>query len=362
MFSSSPVAPPPAPAASTANLSATTLPSNTGHFTPSNENSIAIHELAFRAEVDKLNQGKRGNQKLMDLQQYNRIVSILKRLNTGVTTVNALRKEGIHSAHHWQRRYSLLELPSDTSPDPDVVLIEKNIDAPLDQCRKICTLESLFTVLHHEHRHDHVKGDTLYKRLQAKWANIPRIYCQLFTKTCPICLEKGQTMKKPLSGSQPILTPGFAKRGQFDLVDMQSCPDLGFSYICNYYDHGVKFGWSQAIVSQRASCVARVLIDIFTILGPPAILQPDNARNMAKIATFPNARKIELDELYVTNVIANIKHMWPEVSLVRANPRHSAGNGGVERFNGSSLVRLGHWCVENNTTHWSIGVRIVCWR
>ena len=83
---------------------------------------------------------------------------------------------------------------------------------------------------------------------------------------------------------------------------------------------------------------------------------------MARIATFPNARKIELDELYVTNVIANIKHMWPEVSMVRANPRHSAGNGGVERFNGSSLVCLGHWCVENNTTYWSIGVRIICWR
>ena len=242
------------------------------------------------------------------------------------------------------------------------LLIKKTPDLQLDQCKKICTYESLFDVLHNEHGTDHIKGDGLYKLIREYWENIPRNYCKLFSKTCPICLEKGQTIKKPVSGHQPILTSGFGKRGQFDLIDMQSCPDEGFKYICNYYDHGTKLGWSQALVNQRSTTVARALIDIFTILGPPAILQPDNARNMQQIACFPQSKKLELDDVYVSNVIQHIKHLWPEVNLVRANPRHSAGNGGVERFNGCTLRRVGHWCVQNNSRHWSVGIRITAWR
>jgi len=135
-----------------------------------------------------------------------------------------------------------------------------------------------------------------------------------------------------------------------DLLDMQSCPDGEFKYIFNYYDQGT------------ASSVARALIDVFTIYGPPAILQPDNAKNMSKIATFPKARKVELDEHYVSNVIKHVKHLWPEVNMVRGNPRKSESNGGIERFHGVNLVRVGHWCVDNNCKHWSLGVRIICWR
>ncbi len=104
------------------------------------------------------------------------------------------------------------------------------------------------------------------------------------------------------------------------------------------------------------------MIDIFTILGPSEILQPDNAKNMAKIATYPTAGKIELDQVYVSNVIEHIKHLWPEVNLVQANPRCSSGNGGIEKYTGTSLVRVGHWCVKHQCPHWSLGNCICCWR
>ena len=93
------------------------------------------------------------------------------------------------------------------------LLIKKTPDLPLDQCKKICTYESLFDVLHNEHRTDHIKGDGLYKRIREYWENKPRHYCKLFSKTCPICLEKGQTIKKPVSVTSPFSHQGSGSAG-----------------------------------------------------------------------------------------------------------------------------------------------------
>ena len=334
---------------------------NSGHFTKPTEDVRAAHKAAFLRAIDELDKDKKGNKRMLTMEEYNTIRDVLVRHQDG-ESCSQLRKAGFPSAHHWAAKFSLRRVKTDDMEEPQTILLKKTLDIPLDQCKKICTYEALFDVLYDEHCPDHVKGDGLYKRIREIFENIPRHYCKLFSNTCPICLEKGLQVKKPVSGHQPILTPGFGKRGQFDLIDMQSCPDEGFKYICNYYDHGTKLGWSQALVNQRATTVARALIDIFTILGPPAILQPDNARNMQQIACFPQSKKLELDDVYVSNVIQHIKHLWPEVNLVRVNPRHSAGNGGVERFNGCTLRRVGHWCVQNNSRHWSVGIRITAWR
>ena len=144
---------------------------------------------------------------------------------------------------------------------------------------------------------------------------------------------------------------------------MQSCQDMGFKYLCNYVDHGTKFLWSQPITNQRASTVALVLVQAFTIIGPPAILQPDNARNMAQIATIhPKAKKVNLDNEYVDCVIRQANHMWPEVKMVRGTARRSTTNGGVERVNGSTVGKIGLWMVEFNTPHCSIGAQICNWQ
>ena len=48
----------------------------------------------------------------------------------------------------------------------------------------------------------------------------------------------GQSMNT--AGSQPILTKGFGRRGQVDLIDFQSMPDGDFKFLLNYQDHGIK--------------------------------------------------------------------------------------------------------------------------
>ena len=280
---------------------------NTGNFTRPSEELTQIHRDAFMDAVRDLDSKKANNSQMISDTKRDHIKTVLLRHKDG-ETIAQIKKDD-NSAHHWIKKYALVSFHAEGMDEPALTVVKNEPDKALDQMLQICTYQNLYDACNQEHRTDHTKGEGLYRRVKQKWANIPRAYCKLFSDTCPICLEKGQKLKKPTSGSYPILTPGFGKRGQIDLVDMQSCPDGEFKYILNYYDHGTKMGWSQAIINQRASSVARALIDVFTIYGPPAILQPDNAKNMSKIATFPKARKVELDEHYMSNVIKHVKHL-----------------------------------------------------
>ena len=67
-------------------------------------------------------------------------------------------------------------------------------------------------------------------------------------------------------------------RGQVDLIDMQSQPDGEFKFILNYQDHFSKFCVLRPLQHKNASSVAKVLVEIFSLMGPPTILQLDNGR------------------------------------------------------------------------------------
>jgi hypothetical protein len=81
---------------------------------------------------------------------------------------------------------------------------------------------------------------------------------------------------RPVAGIKPIITHGFGTRGQVDLLDFQSMPNGDFHFLLNYIDHGVKFLFSIPQTHKRASCIAVALLEIFTVVGPPMILQSDN--------------------------------------------------------------------------------------
>jgi hypothetical protein len=81
---------------------------------------------------------------------------------------------------------------------------------------------------------------------------------------------------RPVVGIKPIITHGFGTQGQVDLIDLQSMPDGNFHFLLNYIDHGVKFLFSIPLNCKHASCIAVALLEIFTVVGPPMILQSDN--------------------------------------------------------------------------------------
>ena len=151
--------------------------------------------------------------------------------------------------------------------------VDGNLPA-LDSLQDVSNYDQMFGDLHSIHceGNDHPKARMLAARVKNKFGkSIPVWVQKIFTDTCPRCIEKMER-KKPTAGHQPILTRGFGTRGQVDLIDFQSMPDGDFNFLMNYQDHGVKLLLSKAIVRKRANCVAWVLVEFFTLIGPPSIL------------------------------------------------------------------------------------------
>ena len=130
----------------------------------------------------------------------------------------------------------------------------------------------------------HCKARTFLNRVKAQFGkSVPERLVQLYVECCPQC-----TVQKPrktvTAGHKPILTKGFGARGQVDLIDFQSCPDGSFKYLLNYQDHGIKLYDNRALTSKRTEAIAFALLDIFTLIGAPAILQTDNGREFSGAA------------------------------------------------------------------------------
>ena len=139
-------------------------------------------------------------------------------------------------------------------------------------------------------------------------------------------------------------------------------PDGSFKFLMNYIDHGIKLLWSTPLTHKRAITVAWALVQIFTFIGPPCILQSDNGREFSSAAQDGKGSRLELDNSFLDEIIKEIKNMWPECKMVRGSPRHSQSNGGVERINLSTEKKLGAWMKDNNSTRWAVGCKIVQWR
>ena len=104
----------------------------------------------------------------------------------------------------------------------------------------------------------------------------------------------------------------FNSRCQVDLIDMQSKTQGDIKFILNYQDHLIKFILFRALKSKRAE-VAYQLLDVFTTIGTPSVLQSDNGREFAN------------------KFVNEFKNMWPEFKLVHEKPRHSQNQGSIER-------------------------------
>lgn len=207
--------------------------------------------------------------------------------------------------------------------------------------------------------------------MSEQFKNIPRNVCDLFCQTCPTCVA-GSNRSRPAAGLRPILTNGFGKRGQVDLINFQSMHDGIFRYLLNYIDHECKFLISIPIRAKTASCVAYALLDIFSLVGPPSILQSDNGTEFSGAAMNSTQRRVVEEDaaekkgklaLFTDEelgaVISKIRELWPDCLMVRGSPRHSQSNGGVERVNQTVQKKLSAWMTENKSTKWSVGCRIV---
>ncbi|KFD48312.1 hypothetical protein M514_10804 [Trichuris suis] len=132
----------------------------------------------------------------------------------------------------------------------------------------------------------------------------------------------------------------FNSRCQVDIIDFQSHHDREYKFIMAYQDHLTKFLVLKALKSKTAE-VAHNLVDIFTLLGAPSILQSDNGREFAN------------------KVVTGLKRHWPSLKIVHVNPWHSQSQGSVKRANQDIENMLCTWMQDKKTDQWSEGLRFV---
>jgi transposase InsO family protein len=182
----------------------------------------------------------------------------------------------------------------------------------------------------------------MLKELQKKYANIPTKAVELFKSLCQECQKK---RKRPMTKGvvvRPILTKEFSSRGQVDLIDMQSMPSgSNKKWILVYQDHLTKFCILRALTSKRAAEVAFHLLDIFLLFGAPVVLQSDNGSE------------------FTSQVITELKEVWPKLTLVHGKPRHPQSQGSVERANGDIKDMLVAWMADNDSEDWPTGIKFV---
>ena len=323
------------------------------------------HLIAFYEAAIPMFEKKERSNRLMIREKLDVVREGLERLGAGEEP-SELRAI-FPSIYKWSKAFALVTLGGSVVVVARPTFIQgMDTEIDLNYVKRITYFERVYADIRRAHGQDHTKGRTLYGRVCDSIENIARDYCKLYTDLCPICIQR-QTRSRPVAGLKPIVTYGFGTRGQVDLIDFQSMPDGSFRFLMNYMDHGVKFLFSIPIVQKTGSSIAVALLQIFTVIGPPMILQSDNGSEFHGAAMNDRQRRVygklvRLTDDEIDEIITEIKQLWPECRMVRGSPRHSQSNGGIERVNRTMQDKLGAWMTDTSSRRWSVGCRLMMWR
>lgn len=219
-------------------------------------------------------------------------------------------------------------------------IIAKRNNNDVVSIKYYCDIKEVHGILEKAHKDTgHKRRLGMEKEIAKKYCNIPRSVIEEYLKLCAMCQLKKKSKQKGLV-VKPIISSGFNKRGQIDLIDMQTEPDGPYKFIMNYQDHLTKFVFLRALKTKKAAEVAYNLMDIFCIIGAPCLLHSDNGRE------------------FVNEVITSLTDMF-QAKIIHGKPRHSQSQGSIERANQDVRDILITWMQENQTSKWSEGLRFV---
>lgn len=131
----------------------------------------------------------------------------------------------------------------------------------------------------------HGGRNRLVKEINNKYNNMTTEAVMLYLSLCEEFQKKAKGKNEGIV-IKPILTSEMNSWCQMDLIDLQTQPDNDFKFILNYQDHLTKFVVLRPLKTKTASEVAKQLMDIFTLLGAPSILQCHNGREQIGIITY----------------------------------------------------------------------------
>ncbi|XP_050054538.1 SCAN domain-containing protein 3 isoform X1 [Aphis gossypii] len=184
----------------------------------------------------------------------------------------------------------------------------------------------------------HGGRDRMIKELNKKYKNISRSDICTFLQMCETCQEKQKSIKKA-TVIKPIICSEFNSRCQVDLIEFQLFSNEKFKYIMIYQDYLTKFIVLRPLKHKLVEEVAYNLIDIFTLLGAPCIIQSFHSRD------FSN------------DVVNCLRGLWPELKIVHGKPYHSQEN--EEQVKQDVTNMLITWMQDQKSSHWSEGLRFI---
>jgi hypothetical protein len=210
------------------------------------EQELSDHVIVFYNELITLMNAAGPSWQLIRKERYDKIKEVLIRIRNGEAVSHVRRDHP--QCYKWSSFYALV---NDGEGGFIVVVHPKEVagfeplqeDADIDTVLHLSYLEKAYADIKHHHGADHCKGNTFLARIGQSIHNIGRVCTKLFTRTCPICIQR-ETRLWPTPGIKPIVTRGLGTRGQIDLIDFQSMPNGEFRFLLNYLDHGVKFLFS----------------------------------------------------------------------------------------------------------------------
>jgi hypothetical protein len=98
------------------------------------------------------------------------------------------------------------------------------------------------------------------------------------------------------------------------------------------------------------------------------ILQSDNGNEFNTAAITRKqvgefcGKLVGLTDLEMSEVITEMRQLWPKCWMVCQSPCHSPSNGGVERVNRTMQEKLGAWIKECKSRQWMIGCCLTMWQ
>uniref|UniRef100_A0A8C2S687 Integrase catalytic domain-containing protein n=2 Tax=Capra hircus TaxID=9925 RepID=A0A8C2S687_CAPHI len=290
------------------------------------ETEISTMREKFLTSVTKLVESKSYNSKVFSKEKYFQTIKEVKEA----------KEKGKKSSRDYRRaaRYDVISVAG----------TEKLIEAAhreRDRIRYYVHKEELFDILHDTHLNIGHGGRTrMLKELQGKYGNVTKEVIVLYLTLCKQCHQKNPVPKRGLA-PKPMPCKDNDSRCQVEILDMQSNADGEFKFILYYQDHVTKFIILRPLKAKQAHEVVSVLLDIFTILGPPSVLESDSG--------------IE----FTNQVVNELNEVWPDLKIVLGKSHPGQGQGFLERASRDVKTMLSAWMQSNHSRHWTEGLRFM---
>nr|XP_012312992.1 KRAB-A domain-containing protein 2 [Aotus nancymaae] len=274
--------------------------------------------------------------KLVESKSYNSKVFSKEKYFQTIKEVKEAKEKGKKSSRDYRRaaKYDVISVQG----------TEKLIEAThgeRDRIRYYVHKEELFDILHDTHlRIGHGGRTRMLKELQGKYGNVTKEVIALYLTLCKQCHQKNPVPKKG-PAPKPMTFKDIDSTCQVEILDMQSSADGEFKFILYYQDHLTKFIILRPLKSKQTHEVVSVLLDIFTILGTPSVLDSNSG--------------IE----FTNQVVHELNELWPDLRIVSG--KHHPGNaqGSLEGASRDIKNMISAWMQSNYSCHWAKGLRFV---